>query len=144
MVSRPVFVASHRGVIQECLVCTARHPAFILTSQVFDSSTDSPNSRLKIVSHAACPTSMRVCTDTCNRKSTLYRACHGSGEVLRQHCAMQTQKNLEIYLFNQGVNSYNHQQPNHMTHTQTIWVFPNTMYPQNGWFIRVPNPIKMG
>ena len=29
VVSRPVFVASHRGVIQECLVCTARHPAFI-------------------------------------------------------------------------------------------------------------------
>ena len=30
VVSRPVFVASHRGVIQECLVCTARHPAFII------------------------------------------------------------------------------------------------------------------
>ena len=30
VVSRPVFEASHRGVIQECLVCTARHPAFII------------------------------------------------------------------------------------------------------------------
>ena len=51
VVSRPVFVASHRGVIQECLVCTARHPAFILISQVFDSSTDSRNSRLKTVQY---------------------------------------------------------------------------------------------
>ena len=24
-----------------------------------------------------------------------------------------------------------------------IWVFPKIMVPQNGWFIMVPNPIKM-
>ena len=41
MVSRPVQIASHRGVIQESLVCTARHPTLMWSSQVFDSSTES-------------------------------------------------------------------------------------------------------
>ena len=38
--SRPVQIASHRGVIQESLVCTARHPTLMWNSQVFDSSTE--------------------------------------------------------------------------------------------------------
>ena len=41
VVSRPVQIASHRGVIQESLVCTARHPTLMWKSQVFDSSTES-------------------------------------------------------------------------------------------------------
>ena len=41
VVSRPVQIASHRGVIQESLVCTARHPTLMWNSQVFDSSTES-------------------------------------------------------------------------------------------------------
>ena len=90
VVSRPVFVASHRGVIQECLVCTARHPAFILISQVFDSSTDSPNSRLKTVSHAVCPTSMRVCAIfmyQCAKKRTYLPA--KSMDERKYHCRIQ-------------------------------------------------------
>ena len=39
VVSRPEQIASHRGVIQESFVCTARHPTFMWNSQVFDSST---------------------------------------------------------------------------------------------------------
>ena len=41
VVSRPVQIASHRGVIQESLVCTARHPTLMWNSQVFDSSAES-------------------------------------------------------------------------------------------------------
>ena len=29
-------------------------------------------------------------------------------------------------------------------HVNPIWVFPKIVVPQNGWFIMVPNPIKMG
>ena len=107
VVSRPVFVASHRGVIQECLVCTARHPAFILISQVFDSSTDSPNSRLKTVSHAACPTSVRVCSDIhlpmYQEKNIFWNKSHGRKEVPLQDSEMQTQigaKDMQIHLHN--------------------------------------------
>ena len=108
VVSRPVFVASHRGVIQECLVCTARHPAFILISQVFDSSTDSPNSRLKTVSHAACHTSMRVSTIfmyTCTKKRTYFEAnpMEERNDVPLQDSQMQTQigaKDMQIHLHN--------------------------------------------
>ena len=107
VVSRPVFVASHRGVIQECLVCTARHPAFII---------DQPGvwqqyrfSKLKTQNSITCRSSHK-------HASVYWRFMHqhtkrtylsadplGGGEVSLQHSEMQTQigaKDMQIHLHN--------------------------------------------
>ena len=107
VVSRPVFVASHRGVIRECLVCTARHPAFILISQVFDSSTDSPNSRLKTVQYRMqlVPQACECVQYSCiyQEKNIFWSKSHGRKEVPLQDSEMQTQigaKDMQIHLHN--------------------------------------------
>ena len=100
VVSRPVFVASHRGVIQECLVCTARHPDFII---------DLPGvwqqyrfSNLKTLPQA-CKCVLEIHAPTRQKKNIIFSKSHERNDVSRQDSELQTQigaKDMQMHLHN--------------------------------------------
>ena len=106
VVSRPVFVASHRGVIQECLVCTARHPAFIIDQpgvwqQYRFSKLKTQNGITCSSSHKHASVYWRFMQQRTKKRTYFSANPNERKEVSRQDSEMQTQigaKDMQIHL----------------------------------------------